>query len=139
MGKTSFKEWAKNHQEAIIFGTIIGGVAGVVGLSLLAVAASNGNPTPNVSHAPIANARFGPDIVTDYDDIPEAIFADLAPTIEKHVLNLEESGKITIERIYDITEPYFDGAWGGRFSAGELGDLFARKVVTVTIEDVVGD
>lgn len=133
----TIKEWAKKHQDAIIIGSIVGAIAGIA--ILAATSSTNNHSTTPVIYTPEKPPKFGPGVITKYDDIDEAIFTDLAPEIENHVLDVNESGKITFERIYDITEPYFDGAFGGQFSGGELGDLFAHKVVTVTIEDVVGD
>lgn len=129
----AFFDWCKEHKTELIIGAVVGVVGGAVVGAIVTGNNTTSSPTPKFEN------RFGPDVITKFEDIDEAIFTDLAQEIEDHVMDVNETGKIVIERIYDVTEPYFDGAWGGRFSAGELGDLFAHKVVTVTIEDVIGD
>lgn len=122
MAKT-FNEWVKNHKEGIIAGAIVGGIVSL-SIAIVAGCADGGTSVPKITH--VAEPKFGPDVVTAYEDIDEAIFTDLAPEIEDHVMDLTESGKVTIERFYDMA------------GAGELG-INLTKMVTVVIEDIVGD
>ena len=85
-------EWAKKHQDAIIIGSIVGAIAGI---AILAATSSTNNPsTTPVVYTPEKPPKFGPGVITKYDDIDEAIFTDLAPEIENHVLDVNESGKM---------------------------------------------
>lgn len=134
MGK--ILNWCKEHKTELIIGAVVGIAGGAVCVGIMS--SSTPKVTPKITPK-VTPKTFGPDVVTRYNDIDEAIFTDLAQEIEKHVMDANNDHRVIIERIYDITEKYFDGAYGGQLIDGELGDLFAHKNVTVTIDTTVGD
>ena len=114
MKKEEVKKWVKEHEGTLIqVGFIFGGaVLTVVGVKIF---------NAHNSHYSVVKRPELSEFEKNANLIDEAVFTDLAPNIEKALLN-KGVDKVVLERSYGLDE-----------------EELLSKFVTVTVENVYGD